>query len=423
MDQQPDVRSANFREALARYAELLVTFAMNVQPEQLVVISGEACHIPLLRQIADVAYREGAGYVHAEIADPYLLRSRLRHSSESLISRVPSFVRARFDELVETGGATLRLVGAEEPGLLKEIKPARLNLERSAIRKAVKRFYVEGVDGGKVQWTVAPAATEGWAGVLLPDEPEATRLMRLWSELFRIVRVDRPDPIAALREHDTRLRERAKILSEMGIERLRFSGGGTDLSVSFSERAIFKGGSEVSAAGVRFEPNLPTEECYSTPDWRGTEGSVRVTRPVLVHGVLVEGLVMHFKAGELVGFSADSGRDVFESLINTDQGARRLGEVALVGIDSPVYRSGIVFRETLLDENAACHVALGFAYRGCLRGGNQMSEEELAHHGCNDSLVHMDMMISSEEVSVDATMRDGAQRRLIDRGSWCAIEL
>jgi aminopeptidase len=202
------------------------------------------------------------------------------------------------------------------------------------------------------------------------------------------------------------------------IEKLRFLGPGTDLTVGLSDIAIFKGGTEQSPSGMQFEPNLPTEECFTTPDYRKTEGTVSATRPVYINGKLVEGLKMTFTAGEITDFSARSGESTFKEYISSDEGARRLGEVALVGIDSPIYQSGLVFQEILLDENAACHIAIGSAYKFCLSGGEKLSSEELANVGCNESCVHTDIMISSEEVDVVAVAFDGTEHSILKSGKW-----
>jgi aminopeptidase len=285
----------------------------------------------------------------------------------------------------------------------------------------VKRFYDEGIGKSLVQWSVAAGATTGWAKKLFPELSDDEALEKLWDILFAICRVDNPNYLDLWKAHNANLHRRAKALSELGVERLHFTGPGTDLVVGLSNAAIFKGGTDASPSGVSFEPNIPTEECFTTPDYRMTEGRVSATRPVYINGKLVEGLTMTFKEGEIVDFSAEAGAATFEEYISSDEGARRLGEVALVGIDSPIYQSGLVFQEILLDENAACHIAIGSAYKFCLKDGERLDEDELRSLGCNESCVHCDIMISSEEVSVAATGFDGSEYPVLVNGQWASI--
>ena len=219
-------------------------------------------------------------------------------------------------------------------------------------------------------------------------------------------------------KHNDTLHRRARELNALEIEQLHFTGPGTDLNVFLDKRARFKGGTDIGPHGEPFEPNIPTEECFTTPDCRKTSGVVRATRPFLVNGVLIEGLTIEFEKGEIKSFDAVKGAATFEEYLSSDPGARRLGEVALVGIDSPVFKSGRVFEEILFDENAACHIAVGSAYKFCLDGGSDLSKDELSEIGCNESSVHTDMMISDEHVSVTARTYRGEKVCLIKDGEW-----
>jgi aminopeptidase len=317
----------------------------------------------------------------------------------------------------------LTLVGSELPELFAGLDPARVNATRKARYQAIKFFYDEAIDASKVHWTVAACPTRAWATRVYPEQSEDVALQMMWESVLRICRCDLENPLALWREHNSQLQMRAKKLTELAIESLHFTGPGTDLVVGLSNRAIFKGGSEMSQRGVAFEPNIPTEECFTTPNFHKTEGTVRATRPIFVNGVLIEGLEMQFKAGVIVDCQASSGLDVFKEYISSDEGARRLGEVALVGIDSPIYQSGEVFQEILLDENAACHIAVGSAYKFCIKDGNSLNENELQELGCNESSVHTDIMISSERVSVKARLYNGHEISIISDGLWSHGEL
>jgi aminopeptidase len=253
---------------------------------------------------------------------------------------------------------------------------------------------------------------------VFPELPREKAEDALWQAIFSIARVDQEDFLDVWQRHNQTLHRRGTLLNQCGIKTLHFTGPGTDLRVGLSERAKFKGGTDNGPTGKPFEPNIPTEENFTTPDCRRTEGVVRATRPFLVNGVLVEGLSLTFKAGAIESFSATAGADTFREYINSDAGAKFLGEVALVGIDSPVFQSGRVFEEILFDENAACHIAVGSAYKFCIDGGDSMSSEELAAIGCNESSVHTDMMISNEEVTVEAELYQGGTLTIIKDGAW-----
>lgn len=407
-----------FQEQLARYASLIVTYGLNVQPGQLVNVSSEPYHRDVLAALVTEMYRRGAGFVHVDLMDPILQRRRFEHSNAKFLGSLPNFYAAKFGELVDRGAATLKLLGPEFPEYLDGLSPEAVNTARKAGYQAAKRFYDEGIDKSKVQWCVVAAATPRWGKRLFPDLTPEEAETTLWDHIFRICRVDRADYLSLWANHNSVLKNRARKLSALGIVSLHFAGPGTDLTVGLSERAFFKGGADSTERGVVFEPNIPTEECFTTPDWRTVSGRVAATRPFFVNGTLIRGLRLEFKEGELVAFTCDEGGTTFESYINSDPGARRLGEVALVGVDSPIFSSQIVFEEILFDENAACHIALGSAYRGCLRGGENFSDREAMETGCNSSSVHTDIMISSESVDVRAMLRDGRVVSLLERGEW-----
>lgn len=408
----------DFQTMLRRYAELLVGHGANVQPGQIVSISAEACHREFAVLISEEAYRRGAKSVIVELTDARIQRQRILSVQDEFLDYIPPHIPLKFRNLVDEGGATIKLVGPEFPMILADLDPKRISRERKAFYQSLRYFYDEGIDRSRVHWSMGAAATPAWGKRIFPQlDPQAAEAA-LWSALFKIVRVDQDNFLEIWEEHDKILQVRARTLTELQIDTLHYTGPGTDLTVGLSPRAIFRGGSDESPRGVAFEPNIPTEECYSAPDARRTSGTVRATRPVLVNGVLVEGLSMTFVDGEITEFSASQGESAFREYISIDAGAKRVGEVALVGIDSPVYQSGLVFEEILLDENAACHIAIGSAYKNCIENGVTLSKEELGALGCNDSLAHLDIMISSEQVDVMAKTWSGEEVPLIRRGEW-----
>ena len=240
----------------------------------------------------------------------------------------------------------------------------------------------------------------------------------LWDDIFKICRVDSEDYLDRFEANTKAIKSRAKLLTSLGIRELHFVGPDTELVVGLTPKAIFKGGSAVTDMEISFEPNIPSEEVFTTPDWRVTTGKVKVTRPVMVNGKYIVGLKLEFKQGEIVSFSAEEGESTFAEYIKSDEGSKRLGEVALVGVDSPIFQTGRVYREILFDENAACHIAIGAAYKYCIENGEEMNKTELEELGINDSLVHTDFMISSPEVSVIAKTYDGQTVEIITNGAW-----
>jgi aminopeptidase len=415
---QTDRYTGQISEQLDRYADLLVTHGANIQPGQLLQLGAEAAVRDFAVRVVDAAYRRGAGYVHLELIEPRAARSRFLHASEESLDHVPAFQKAKSDELVDTKAATIRLVGSEDPDILSDLDPAKLNRARLAQFRAAKRFYDDGIGRNQVHWTVAAAATPGWGQKVFPDLGPDEAEMRLWEEILKLVRADRPDCLEAWDEHNEKLHRRGKTLTELNISELVFRGPGTDLTVGLSKVAKFSGGTDIGPYGVPFEPNIPTEEVFTTPDWRATRGKARVTRPFLVNGKLIEGLEVEFEEGKVTRFEAKSGAETFGEYIKSDEGASRLGEVALVGVDSPVFQSGLVFQEILFDENAACHIAVGSAYKSCLVGGDSMTPEQLAEVGCNESSAHTDMMISDEHVDVLARTYSQEEVPLIEKGEW-----
>lgn len=403
------------------YADLIVKHGLNVQKGQIVQINAEVEHSELVRHIVRSAYQAGAKVVGVRLADSYLERIRIEESGEEDLSFVPPYEVDRMDYLLESHCANLSLVGPSDPDVLKGLAPERVNMSRRARRVAFKRFYDEGIGRSKVHWCVAAAATIGWAKRVFPDLEASEACEKLWQVIFDICRVNDPNCLASWAEHNTRLKERASKLNEMKLEKLHFTGPGTSLVVGLNERAAFIGGSDKGPSGAPFEPNVPTEEVFTTPDWRTVEGSVSTTRPFFINGVLIEDLKVEFKKGEISSFEARSGGETFEAYINSDPGARRLGEVALVGIDSPIYQSGLVFQEILFDENAACHIAIGSAYHFCIRDSEKLTPKELEEIGVNESCVHTDMMISSEQVDVVGTAAGGKEVELIRNGKWVTL--
>ena len=407
-----------FDKDFVRYAELIATHGLNVQPGQVVNIATEAIHRDVAMLIAGACYERGAKLVDIDLEEPRATKMRIEDSDAADLEYVPEYVGTKYREIVDGQHANLKLIGMEYPDLLTPLDPKKVNTVRLHRHLAMKYFYDEGIGRSKVHWCVAAAATPRWGQKVHPDlEPEEA-CEKLWEDILAMCRADKPACLDLWREHNDTLQNRGRTLTDLNIKELQFVGPGTDLTVGLSEKAIWKGGQETSTRGLHFEPNLPTEEVFTTPDFRATHGHARATRPFMINGKLIEGLSMKFEDGVITDFMASQGAETFEAYIDSDEGGRRLGEVALVGIESPVYQSGLIFQEILFDENAACHIAVGQAYKFCLQGGTSMGPEEIGAIGCNESSVHTDMMISSEDVDVVATTYGGEQKQLIAAGEW-----
>ncbi len=407
-----------FEEKIKTYAELIVRHGLNVQPGQIVNIGGEMAHRDLAVAVVEAAYAVGAKHVSVTLSEPRSHRLRIENGSDEDLQFVPNSIPAMSEQILDEAGANLALVGLEFPDLMADCNAKRMNLSRQASYLARKSFYVEGIGQSKVHWCVAGGATQNWAARVFPDAPAEEQLSLLWDAIFATCRVDSPDCLEQWKEHNRKLKARAGALNDLNIQELHFTGPGTDLIVGISDKASFMGGGSMGPYGVEFEPNLPTEEVFTTPNYHLTRGKVRTTRPFYINGVLIDGLEIEFRDGAVADFTAKSGADTFREYIDSDPGARRLGEVALVGIDSPIFQSGLVFQEILYDENAACHIAVGSAYKFCITDSADMTPEQLEEIGCNESSAHTDMMISSEEVDVTAKTYGGDLVPLMKSGEW-----
>jgi aminopeptidase len=394
-----------------RLAELAVHIGVDLAPGQdVLVLAHDLSHAPLVRRIADEAYRAGARYVSAVYWDPYVKRSRLLHAPEDSLSFVPDWFNHAVTEMIDREGAAISITGDPDLDLFADIDPKRVGLDPMPLVPAV----LELVESRRVNWTIVPYPNEGWAQRLF-GEPDVGRL---WDVLVPILRFDASDPVQAWSEHEQRLRERARGLEERAFDALRFEGPGTDLDVG-----LIRGGRWVSAvfetlSGRRSFVNIPSEEVFTTPDFRRVSGTVRMTRPqVLTGGGVVEGLELRFENGRAVDVNAATGADAVRAQMATDEGAARLGEIALVDGSSPVGRAGVVFGDLLLDENATSHIAWGAAYAVSVTELPDDPDAQ-AKLGFNRSGVHQDAMIGGPEVAVYGVESSGTKVPIIEDDVW-----
>ncbi len=372
--------------------------------------------LPLVRLITEKAYRAGASLVTTIFADEPSTLLRFRHAPPESFDRAPEWLFEGMAAAFRNGAARLAIIG-EDPALLSREDPEKVARANRARSKAY-RPALQLITGFDINWTIVSYATPAWAKAMFPGEAEEAALAKLWDAIFAASRVDAPDPVAAWHAHNDQLQGRAAFLNSRGFRSVRFRGPGTDLTVGLADGHKWDGGPNTAKNGAICNPNIPTEEVFTTPHRDRVDGTVTSTKPLSYQGTLIEGISVRFAGGQIVEASARSGEEVLRKVLDTDEGARRLGEVALVPHSSPIAQSGLLFLNTLFDENAASHIALGQAYSSCIEGGSAMSEEELAARGANRSLIHIDWMIGSGEVDVDGLAADGAEEPLMRRGEW-----
>lgn len=412
-----------------RYAELLIRTGLNLQPGQSLRMGAELAHAGFVRQVVATAYQAGARYVHVDWVDTPLTRARLLYSEPDALDYVPEYEIARHRQMVDESWPRLALVGPEFPDLLSDVDPGAMRRAQEARVRAL-RFYIQAQMAHQLQWCVAGVPTVAWAQKVFPAADPAQAVAQLWEVLLQTVRADSPDPVAAWRQHDERLSRIARFLMQRQVRTLHFfdphpaadGKPATDLTVGLTDDPVWVAASSVTPAGIRFLPNMPTEEIFSAPHNQRTEGYVRTSRPCFPFERRVEGAYFRFVQGEVVEFLAASGQEVLEQFFAI-RGARRLGEVALVDVRSPVYQSGLTFFETLFDENAASHIAFGEAYPECIAGGTKRSEEELAELGLNLADTHVDFMVGTATMDVTGHCLDGSTVAIMRSGQFTAETL
>ena len=399
-------------DRLTRYAQLVVQIGANVQAGQRVAVAADIVHAPVVRAVVEQAYLAGASRVEVDYTDAHVRRSALLHAPFESLTTAPDWTLVRVREYERDGGALIRLTGSADPSLFDGIDPARVAATPLDLANESRRIIL----GGNVSWTICAAPNPGWAKQVFGEPDEE----RLWQAVGVAMRFDEPDVVTAWREHRERLKSRAQALDALDLDGVRYFGDGTDLTVGLLPGCRWTSGSLTTPDGVEYMPNLPTEEVFTSPDRRRADGVITLTRPLVMPraGVRVEGLQVEFSGGRIIGVRADAGEDAIRAELDSDEGARSLGEVSLVDGASKVREAGVIFHDTLYDENAGCHVAWGQGFPYSVEGGQAMTSDDLFDLGINRSSVHTDVVIGGPGVSVEGIRRDGDRVRIVDDDKW-----
>lgn len=407
--------SFTHEQLLDRLAEVSVRTGLNIKPGQQLIITAGLEAVPLIRHITTHAYTAGASLVTTLYQDDETTLARFIHGHEDSFDAATDWLAKGMAEAFGKGAARMAITGGN-PTLLKDQNPDHIS-RVSRANSAAYRPAMERITNFDINWNIIACATPAWAQQVFPDLPEDEALKALWNGIFHASRVTTADPVAAWAEHNRTLHARAAMLNDRRFDALHFTGPGTDLTVGLADGHLWAGGSEEARNGVVCNPNIPTEEVFTTPHCARVEGTVSSTKPLFHQGSLIDGIQVRFEKGRIVEAHASKGEDVLNRILDSDEGARRIGEVALVPHSSPISQSGILYQNTLFDENAACHIALGQAYTKCMTDPDGLSEDELIARGANHSIIHIDWMIGSDKIDIDG-LKDGQRTPLMRSGEW-----
>lgn len=397
-------------------AELAIRTGLNLQEGQDLILTGNVNTLPLVRRVVAAAYKAGARVVTPILSDDEITLAKFQHGHDAAFDAAPAWLYEGMASAYATGAARLAILG-DNPMLLAaqdSTKVSRAGKANSIAYKPAGK-HITNFD---INWSIIAYPGLAWAKQMFPALDDDAAVAKLADAIFAAARVDGGDPVAAWATHNANLAKRTAWLNGKRFAALHFTGPGTDLTVGLADGHRWAGGAAPAKNGVICNPNIPTEEVFTTPHAQRVEGVVRASKPLSHQGSLIENIEVRFEAGRIVDSKTSAGQDVFKNLIATDEGAARLGEVALVPHSSPIAQSGLLFYNTLFDENAACHIALGQCYSECIEGGATLSDDDIAAKGGNSSLIHVDWMIGSGETDIDGVTADGTRIPVFRKGEW-----
>ena len=408
------------KQMMEKYAELIIKKGVNLQEGQVLYVNAPVDGVSFVRLVAERAYEQGAKEVVINWSDDRLTYLRYKHANEAVFEHFPEWAKIKQESYAKEGAAFLS-IHSTDPDLLQGVDGSRIANANKAAGLALTEFR-KILMNDEVQWCVISIPTLAWAQKVFPEQSEEEAMQSLWEEIIKMVRVDLDDPLSAWDEHNAILKHAYEYLNEKQYDKLVLTAPGTNLEIGLPVNHIWQGGAAVSQKGIVFNPNLPTEEVFTMPHKYRVDGTVTSTKPLNYGGNLIDEFTLTFKDGTVVDFTAKQGGETLEHLLDTDDGAKRIGEIALVPNESPVSQSGLIFYNTLFDENASVHIALGKAYPTNIEGGAQMDEDALDKHGVNDSMVHVDFMVGSAEMNIDGVTKEGQTEQIFVNGTW-AIDL
>ncbi len=401
---------------LDRLAETAIKVGLRLEPGQDLLLTAPSAALPLVRKIAEHAYKAGAGLVMPFFSDEEITLARYRFAPDASFDRAANWLYDGMAKAFSANTARLAIVG-DNPMLLSEQDPAKVSRANKSNSMAYQPA-LEKIAGFDINWNIIAWPGAAWAQQVFPNDTPDNAVRKLADAIFAASRVDRDDPVAAWASHNAELHTKTAWLNGQRFSALHFSGPGTDLTVGLADGHEWHGGASTAKNGITCNPNIPTEEVFTTPHAHRVEGRVSSTKPLSYNGTLIDDISVRFEAGRIVEAKASRGEDVLKKVLETDEGASRLGEVALVPHSSPISKSGLLFFNTLFDENAACHIALGQCYAKCFLDGAKLTPDQIAAQGGNKSLIHIDWMIGSDKVDIDGVKPDGTRVPVFRKGEW-----
>ncbi|VXC47736.1 aminopeptidase [Bacillus sp. 349Y] len=407
---------SNFNQHLDKYASLAVEVGVNIQKDQTLVINTSIDAAEFVRVIVKKAYEKGAKHVYVEWGDDIVARTKYELAPDEAFKEFPFWRAGQVEGLAE-GGAAFMSVVSSSPDLLKGVDPERISNFQRAAGEAMSK-YRQYIQSDKVSWCVLAAPSKEWAAKVFPEAPEDEQVDLLWNAIFKAVRADQADPVQAWKDHDANLHEKVEYLNGKNYQKLHYTAPGTDLTIELPKGHLWVGAGSVNEEGHTFMANMPTEEVFTVPLKTGVNGTVASTKPLSYGGNVIDKFSVTFENGRIVDVKAEEGEDILKRLVDTDEGSHYLGEVALVPHQSPISQSNVLFYNTLFDENASNHLAIGSAYAFCIEGGKKMSKEELEKNGLNNSITHVDFMIGSDKMNIDGIKEDGSSEPVFRNGGW-----
>lgn len=402
---------------LIKYASLAVNIGVNIQKDNILVISSPIETAEFARLITEEAYKSGAKDVIVHYGDQKLTKIKLENSSLETISNIPEWQAESYNYYARQEACFIS-ISASDPDGLKGVPVEKIGASQKARTSALKEYFDNSMSN-KCRWCVLSVPTLSWAKKVFPKVSDDEAMESLWDVIFKTVRVDTENPVNAWKKHNAYLEEKIKFMNNNNFKSVHLkSANGTDLNIELPEGHIWAGGSEGDVNGIPFNANIPTEEVFTLPKKTGVNGIVYSSKPLSYGGNLIDNFSITFKDGKAIDFTAETGYDVLKQMLESDEGAKYLGEVAFVPYNSPISNSKLIFFNTLFDENAACHLAFGRAYESCVKDADKYSEEELEKIGVNNSVIHVDFMIGTSDLEITGINKNGEAIQIFSNGNW-----